>query len=195
MHPAAAPWDDALDYERSSGLSWAVLVSELHRLVEMLRHTQDMPAEILLAASGFFALGTSVAPPAAEERGERPLLGAEPVVLVLEGFLLFACAQVAAVCDKRLLLEESFETCLLRRWQRDGGKKWERWCAPPVPDAPPPTPPDKYVQWFREVVWAAYEEQLPLQMVHAPEVLRGSEEGGGDILVAHAMQAVRGVLS
>lgn len=170
---------------------WEVLVSELQRLVEMLRHAPCVPAEVLLAASGFFALGTNAAPPplAAEEREGRPL-SATPVVLVLEGFVLFTCAQVAALCDTWLLLEESFETCLARRWQRDGGKKWQRWYVPPVPDAPPPTPPDKYVQWFRDVVWAAYEEQLPLQAAHAPEVLRPSEEADLESLVARAATTV-----
>ena len=192
MRPAAAPWDETLDYERSSGLSWAVLVSELQRLVEMLRHSPCLPAEVLLAASAFFALGTNVAPQPAEEseREVPPLLGTKPVVIVLEGFVLFTCAQVAGLCDTRLLLEERFDTCLVRRWQRDGSKSWQRWCAPPVPDVPPLTPPEKYVQWFREVVWAAYEEQLPLQTAHTPEVLRASEEADVESLVARVAATV-----
>lgn len=51
---------------------------------------------------------------------------AAPMVVVAEGWLLFADEDVAALCGLRIELEVSHATCLKRRWAAAHERIWER---------------------------------------------------------------------
>lgn len=83
--------------------------------------------------------------------GEK--LGKGPIIIFVEGFLLFTDAKVAKLCDERIWLDIDCETALHRRYTREA----QRWKAEPT----------QFAEWFKTTVWSNYQIYKPLQLANA----------------------------
>ena len=185
MGPCRPPeFAHLLDYEHPSGLSWEVLLDDLHRIRYSLSRATHLPQHFYLGCSAVFALATDIV-----ADGARGLaLGPGPVAIVLEGFLMFARKDVADLCAARVFVDADGQTCLARRWRRDGVRRAERWGCPPsaVPAAPPP----KFERWFWEVVWSAFEGHRAVQQRNAAPWIAVDAGASTEAAVARVLEGV-----
>ena len=147
----------ALDYEHPGGVAWDILLDDLHRLTSVLSRAACVPEQLHLARPAKWALASNAV---AHEQAGCMLTGA-PVVLVVEGFLLFACQALAKLCAERFFLEIGYSDALSRRWRRDGVKRPDRWQFDAT--RPPDVPTAKFERWFHQVVWSGYEQHIGTQ--------------------------------
>eukprot|EP00928_Gymnodinium_smaydae_P021809 TRINITY_DN18539_c0_g1_i1.p1 TRINITY_DN18539_c0_g1~~TRINITY_DN18539_c0_g1_i1.p1 ORF type:complete len:376 (-),score=88.82 TRINITY_DN18539_c0_g1_i1:144-1271(-) len=158
MQSSPAPFEALLDYEQPSGIAWPILLQDLRRMASTLARAERVPEELRLSCSAWFSLAPDAVAP--DMRGAA--LGPEPVVIVVEGFLLYACKELSDLCSLRFFLDVEQEECLRRRWSRDGANHPSRWFDE-VPEQLPSEPSEKFRAWFDGIVWSAYEKNLALQ--------------------------------
>jgi uridine kinase len=128
----------------------------------------DATALEQLLRSTAAALGAGQAPPsvvATPKKGVKSIAGyasavaanrSNTVFLIVEGFLLFAFSNIAALCDVRIFLDTSQAVCRARRFGRDGHKWGNNQAA--------------FTQWYDAVVWPHYQQYLPAQHANAQQV-------------------------
>lgn len=78
----------------------------------------------------------------------------EPVVVVVEGFLLGCFPKVVAMCDDVIFLHASETVAAGRRWKRESRKA--KWAHPEGEAA--------FRRWYKEDVWANYVRFQPVQL-------------------------------
>jgi uridine kinase len=76
-----------------------------------------------------------------------------PVVIFIEGFLLFAEKEAAQMCDERIWIEIDKDTASQRRFARESRKWHADW--------------EIFSEWFSGTVWHHYQEFCPLQRENA----------------------------
>lgn len=129
------------DYEHPAGVNSELLASEITRIADLLATSKRMPSKIRLKMS---------------EGKSRDLTVedlADPVMIIVEGFLLFHDWALASLFDCCLWLDVEMETLVQRRFKRNGGGKSI----------------DQFRRWYKARVWTAYELYKPTQLANAGE--------------------------
>ena len=100
MKQCKGEWSHATDYELPSSVAWDILLDDLHRLASVLSRAAYVPEQLHLACPAKWALASNVV--AHEQAG--CMLTSAPIILVVEGFLLFACQALTELCAERFFL-------------------------------------------------------------------------------------------
>jgi len=136
--------DHYLDYSRVSrvgswetpaGIAWDDLRAALQNTKDTLARSENLPRSLVV---GGFSRGNLQLVPSGQ--GGKPL-GSEPVVVFIEGFLLFSDKKLCDMLDLALWIETDCETCARRRHNREGGRGSF----------------ENYLKSFRGEVWQHYE--------------------------------------
>lgn len=146
------------NFETPQGVDFELLRTELQRVITTLARCTALPASLTLETAG----------------GPFPLLrpeaklpeGDEAVVLVVEGFLLYADPELASLLSFRLWLDVDCDTACQRRWRRRMKKRAQ--------EEQPPT--EEFKEWYEQVVWFHHLKNKPGQMINAnPYELKSSQ--------------------
>lgn len=149
--PCHPTW--GLDWETPAGFDSALLAGEIRRVVELLATSESVPGRVLIECrerGGARSSSMNVARPRppAVEAGDK----ADPLVIVVEGFLLFHDPELAGACTCRVWLDLDLDLGILRRFNRDMGGAGDL---------------DMFSEWYRDLVWSAYERNRPVQLANA----------------------------
>lgn len=154
--------EGVLNWETPQGVDFDRLTSELEELKKILETSDSVPDVIQVEATR----GCRYWPNGIENWDLRQLLSAvlvggetlssAPVILFVEGFLLFANEKVAKMCNERIWLEVDKDTALNRRFQREK-LKWRADL-------------EEFSGWFADTVWEHYLKYRPLQIQNASPI-------------------------
>jgi serine/threonine protein kinase/uridine kinase len=137
-------------WETPAGIAWEDMRNDLQRLTAMLERDENLPCEFVIGrrgARGPLELVRS-------GRGGTPL-GTEPVVIVIEGYLLFHDKELCKMLDVALWIEADCDTCASRRCNREGGGRMsDAWC-----------------ESYHKNVWKDYELYRGEQLANVPKAL------------------------
>lgn len=126
-----------------------LLVSELYRVGQCLAEEEYTPKKVSLQTP--LDSGVNLTRKGHARPGSA--LGSDPLVLLVEGFLLYHNPEVAGACTLRLWIDIDCGTAMRRRYQRDGDPECEM--------------DDKFIDWYENVVWPNYEKHRSVQLDNA----------------------------
>jgi len=137
-------------WETPAGVAWDDLRLALESVATQISEAERLPASL---AVGGFSRGVLELVP----RGQAGKhLGIEPVVIIIEGFLLFHDKTLCDMLDVSLWIDSDCDMCAHRRWNREG-------CFCPF---------DQYIEDFRKEVWHHYELYRTEQLANVPQVMQ-----------------------
>jgi len=140
------------NWETPAGCDFGLLARDLQRLQDVFRKAEQVPAELQVSADGQDII---VHEKTWDMAGEW--LSEKPVVIVVEGFLLFYSRELTAMMHAQLWLEADFDVCLLRRHKRGRGSRKREV--------------ETSKDWFRDSVWYHYEWYKDTQRENSRDAL------------------------
>lgn len=135
-------------WETPEGIAWDDLRAALQDVKDKLARSENLPRSLVV---GGFSRGALELVP--NGHGGKPL-GSEPVVVFVEGFLLFSDKKLCDMLDLALWIDSDCETCARRRHAREGGRGSSA----------------TYLQNFQSEVWSHYERYSGQQLANVPKV-------------------------
>lgn len=141
-----------LNWETPAGVDFPKLLQDLHLIEKTMSSTEVVPSSLVIKANPGRGGGNMIRKGMANRRLEP---GA-PVIVVVEGFLLFHETDVSAMFDCTLWVQADCATCCARRHRRDE----------------PGTATAKYQEWFEGLVWSHYEMYQARQLSNADGALK-----------------------
>ncbi|CAJ1438101.1 unnamed protein product [Effrenium voratum] len=136
------------NWETPEGVDWKMMRQNIQTAVDVLSQADTVP-EVL-------KMGPDNADVVQKGQAGSPL-DEKTVVLVVEGFLLFYDDILAEMLHIKIWVEASFQTCLQRRHKRGKASRKRD-----VGDSE---------AWFRDLIWAYYEQYKSKQLNNAVNAL------------------------
>jgi len=133
-----------IDFER--------LLEDIHLVESTFASAEVVPEKLVIKADAQRGGGDIIRKSVAGSR----LLGSQPIVVVVEGFLLFYDSRVATMFDAHLWLQADSMTCCRRRHRRD---------APDVRE-------EQFSEWYHGLVWSHFQKYQDQQLANADGALR-----------------------
>jgi len=141
-----------INWETPEGLDFETLLKDLHLIERTLSSTEAVPSSLVIKANPGSGGGDMIRSGMANRRLEP---GA-PVVIVVEGFLLFYDTAISQMFDCTLWVQADCSTCSTRRHRREGSG---------VPCA-------QFFGWYSGLVWSHFEKFQARQLANADGALR-----------------------
>jgi uridine kinase len=137
--------DGYLNWETPAGVNFELLAKQIQCAKEILETCDVVPKSLKIKRHG---------------GGSQPItnlpekkLDIQPILLFVEGFLLFTNPEIVSMCDERIWIEVDEDTALERRYKREmrgwGDQK------------------EEFSHWFRTEVWTHYLENRDTQKSNA----------------------------
>jgi uridine kinase len=128
------------------------LLEDLHAIEKIFSSVQVVPESLVIKADPSRGGGNIIRHGVARS----PLALSQPVVVVVEGHLLFYDTMVSSMFDAHLWLQADCQTCCSRRHRRD--------C--------PSEPIAKFSDWYNSNVWSSFLKYQGRQLTNADGALR-----------------------
>jgi uridine kinase len=155
------------NWETPEGLDFQSLLDDIHLVERILSSAEVVPDKLVIKAAASRGGGDIIRKGVAR----TPLLGSQPIVVVVEGFLLFYDPSVAVLFDAHLWLQADSQTCMRRRHQRD---------APGVPES-------RFSEWYHGLVWDHFLKYQDRQLANADGALRLEGRESSDVILEKAV--------
>lgn len=154
LEPKRMPRDPKFgkNWETPEAVDFDRLRKELSEMRATLEAATKVPEELVAGAQGP-GCGNIIA----KGHAGRPL-GPDPIVVVIEGFLLFWDDKLCDMLDAHMWVEADCDTCLGRRHMRGKGSRKKAV--------------EASAEWFKGLVWAHYEKNRRKQLANVPAALR-----------------------
>lgn len=140
------------NWETPEGLDFPALLQDLHLIEGTLSSTEAVPSSLTIKAAPNRGGGQMIR----KGMENRKLEPGAPVVVIVEGFLLFYDTAVSSMFDCTLWVQADCATCASRRQRRE---------APEVPAA-------QFQDWYAGLVWSHFEQHQARQIANADGALR-----------------------
>lgn len=152
--PSRMPRDPqfGLNWETPGGLDFKTLVEDLQLIEEKLSSTEVVPSSLVIKADPSRGGGEMIR----NGMANCKLEAGAPLVVIVEGFLLFYDMAVSQMFDCTLWVQGDLDTCCMRRHRRDA----------------PGMPPDDFRRWYAGLVWSHFEMYQEQQLANADGALR-----------------------
>lgn len=157
------------NWETPQGLDFLGLREELTRIKATLSKATTIPQEL---RCGPF-------PIVREGLVGQPMDAEAPVVIVVEGFLLFFDQVLCSMLDAHVWVETDYNKCLQRRHQRDA----------------PHVDINRFSEWYRGLVWKHFELYKDTQLANASGALHLDGSASPNSMVKNAVRHCEKFLS
>lgn len=141
-----------MNWETPEGVDFPTLLQDLHLIERTLSSTEAVPGSLVIKANPHRGGGNIVR----NGMANCLLEPGAPVVVVVEGFLLFYDTAISQMFDCTLWVQADCETCCSRRHRRDA----------PGRDA------NSFREWYSGLVWAHFLMYQARQLANADGALR-----------------------
>lgn len=138
------------NWELPEGVDFKRLLQDLHLIESVMSSTEAVPERLVITAD------RGPADIVRSGMGNSRLAPGAPIVVVVEGFLLFYQEDISQMFDCSLWVQADCLTCSSRRHRRD---------APGVPF-------EKFDRWYSGLVWSHFEMFQAQQLNNADGALR-----------------------
>eukprot|EP00929_Paragymnodinium_shiwhaense_P098231 TRINITY_DN59746_c0_g1_i2.p1 TRINITY_DN59746_c0_g1~~TRINITY_DN59746_c0_g1_i2.p1 ORF type:complete len:366 (+),score=10.42 TRINITY_DN59746_c0_g1_i2:96-1193(+) len=139
------------NWETPRGCDFDFLRRDLQRMQEVFGKAQQVPSEVPVSREG-----QDIVRHDKDVKMAGQWLDDRPVVIVVEGFLVFYDEALAGMMHAQIWLEADFDTCLMRRHNRGKASRWKK---------------EPNVEWFRDLVWYHYEWNKSTQRANSRDAL------------------------
>lgn len=163
------------NWETPEGVDFKLLLQDLNLIEERMSCTEAVPSSLIVKANPSRGGGDIIR----EGMAGSPLEPGAPVIVVVEGFLLFYERAVSSMFDCALWVQADCETCCSRRHRRD---------APDVPES-------QFREWYAGLVWSHFEMYQERQLANADGAIRLDARRDAGILQEEAVAYCRARLS
>lgn len=156
------------NWETPAGVDFDTLREDLEHVQEIMSQVSEVPKKLVVRGNPHRGGGDIVRPGHELQR----LDDVDPVVVVIEGFLLFHDEKLSCMFDASLWLDVGEVECCERRYNREARDM------------------DKniYKQWFKDVVWKHFQLNKKQQLSNATNVLRLDGAAEMDSIVERATE-------
>lgn len=143
------------NWETPEGVDFKSLLEDIHLVEGTFSSAEVVPEKLVIKSAAARGGGDIIRK---SEAGRR--LPGQPIVVVVEGFLLFYDSSVSTLFDAHLWLQADCQICCRRRHQRD---------APGVPET-------RFSEWYNGLVWSHFLKYQDRQLANADGALRINAE-------------------
>lgn len=140
------------NWETPQGVDFQALLQDLHSIETTMSSTEVVPNSLLMKSSPSTGGGDIVR----SGMGGRPLAPGAPVIVIVEGFLLFYDRQISSMFDCTLWVQADCATCSRRRHQRKR----------------PDMPFERFDEWYTGLVWEHFTMYQDRQLANADGAMR-----------------------